>query len=236
MSNKIKISHNQWLSAGIKKGIVAQEKDGTYTLNKKAIAPAAAALFGTPLRSFITSGVAGALGSLFSKTSLTEKIQDWWRGGTETPEMLEILEQARDSFVKDVKPKLQGITARLDSNLADIEKEFQERIQTFAQRLNERGIGPAYQKGQELVAQEERIKRMLEAAKNAPKNTGDIKHLMTSGTASKAPAPQTSSQQAGSTGQSSTSPTQTTQPQSTQPTSRNPVIEDWTNANTSSSS
>lgn len=210
MSNKIKISHNQWLSAGVKKGIVLPEKDGTFTLKKEAIAPVAAALFGSPLRTFITSGVAGALGSLFKKTSLTEKIQDWWKGGTETPEMLESLVQARDSFVKDVKPKLQGITARLDSNLADIEKEFQERIQTFSQRLNEKGVGPAFQKGQELVDQEEKIRKMLEAAKNSPKNTNDVKHLMTSstakGTGSQAAAPATSSTPA-STPAASTQPT-----------------------------
>lgn len=210
MSNKIKISHNQWLSAGVKKGIVLPEKDGTFTLKKEAIAPVAAALFGSPLRTFITSGVAGALGSLFKKTSLTEKIQDWWKGGTETPEMLESLVQARDSFVKDVKPKLQGITARLDSNLADIEKEFQERIQTFSQRLNEKGVGPAFQKGQELVDQEEKIRKMLEAAKNSPNNTNDVQHLMTSsttkGTGSQAAAPATPSTPA-STPASSAQPT-----------------------------
>lgn len=225
MSNKIKISHNQWLSAGVKKGIVLPEKDGTFTLEKEAIAPVAAALFGTPLRTFITSGVAGALGSLFKKTSLTEKIQDWWKGGTETPEMLESLVQARDSFVKDVKPKLQGITARLDSNLADIEKEFQERIQTFSQRLNEKGVGPAFQKGQELVEQEERIRKMIEASKNAPKNTSDIQHLMSSSkgvqTSTATPASARTS-----TSSTTTSGSPAAQPANQPPTSPKNVIEE----------
>lgn len=216
MLNKIKISHNQWLSAGVKKGIVLPEKDGTFTLKKEAIAPVASALFGSPLRTFITSGVAGALGALFRKTSLTEKIQDWWKGGTETPEMLESLVQARDSFVKDVKPKLQGITARLDANLTDIEKEFQERIQTFSQRLNEKGIGPGFQKGQELVDQEEKTRKMLEAAKNVPNNINDVQHLITpstdKGTGYRSAAPTTSRTPASTSAASSQPTSQSSSP------------------------
>lgn len=190
MKNKnIKISQEQWLISGIKKGYVIAEDDGSFTLKKEAIGPllrsaptalsaiynGAKALLKRPNVLGALSGLGlGSMVNLFGKSGMTEAAQDWWKGGEETPEMLKALTDARDRFQQEVKSNLMGISDRLDSDLLRIEAKLNERIQTFSQRLAEKGMGPAYEQGKKLVQDEKDMNDMIEGAQKVPGNPSAI--------------------------------------------------------------
>jgi len=179
----IKISQTQWLASGIRKGYVTAEADGTFTLNKeaqlaynlgRAVGPAlgraGSALFGSALRAGLTGGAVGALASIFSKSNLLQSAQDWWSGGSETPEMLKALQDAQARFQQEVKSRLGGISDRLDNDLKNIDAKLSERIATISQRLTERGIGPAFEAGKKLLEEDELMNDMLIATGKEPIN------------------------------------------------------------------
>jgi hypothetical protein len=214
----IKISQTQWLASGIRKGYVIPEKDGTFTLNKeaqlaynlgKAVGPALAGagktFFGSALRSGLTGAGVGALASIFSKTNLLQSAQDWWKGGSETPEMLKALQNAQARFQQEVKSRLGGISDRLDNDLKNIDAKLSERIATISQRLTERGIGPAFEAGKRLLEEDELMNDMLIATGKSPTNyealtgktTGDqLPPAPTPAAAPSAPTPVVSTQPA----------------------------------------
>ena len=178
----IKISQNQWIASGIKKGYVIPEEDGTFTLKKEAIGaiiPAALTagkfLLSNPYtRSALMGAGLGSLTSLVGRSNLIQSTQDWWSGGSETPEMLKALQAAKGKLDQDVKSRLGGISTRLDSDLARLSAKIDERIATFTQRLTERGIGPAFEQGQKLLADDEAMANMQIAAQKPPANVGMI--------------------------------------------------------------
>lgn len=188
-NNKIKISQEQWLASGIRKGYVIAEDDGSFTLKKEAFAPllrAAPALsraFYSGAKALWSSGAVksalvgmglGSITNLFGRSGMKEAVQDWWQGGSETPEMLKALTDARDRFQQEVKSNLMGISDRLDSDLLRIEAKLNERIQTFSQRLAEKGMGPAYDQGKKLVQEEKDMLDMIEGAQQVPANPSAI--------------------------------------------------------------
>jgi hypothetical protein len=175
----IKISQTQWLASGIRKGYVTAEADGTFTLNKeaqlsynlgRAVGRAGSALFGSALRSGLTGAGVGALASIFSKSNLLQSAQDWWSGGSETPEMLKALQDAQARFQQEVKSRLNGISDRLDNDLKNIDAKLSERIATISQRLTERGIGPAFEAGKKLLEEDDLMNDMLIATGKEPIN------------------------------------------------------------------
>ena len=180
--NMIKISQNQWIASGIKKGYVIPEEDGTFTLKKEALGaliPAALNagkfLLSNPYtRSALMGAGLGSLTSLVGRSNLIQSTQDWWSGGSETPEMLKALQAAKGKLDQDVKSRLGGISTRLDSDLARLSAKIDERIATFTQRLTERGIGPAFEQGQKLLADDEAMANMQIAAQKPPANVGMI--------------------------------------------------------------
>lgn len=176
MENKvIKISHEQWLASGIRKGYVNPEDDGTFTLKKEAflgsLVGVGAKLLANPyVRSGLIGGGLGAITNLVGRSNLIQAAQDWWKGGSETPEMLKALQDAKGRLEQEVMPNLLGISDRLDADLRRIQDKINERIQTFSQRLTERGLGPAFEKGQQMVMDEQMMNEMMIAAQTPPTN------------------------------------------------------------------
>ena len=198
----IKISQTQWLASGIRKGYVLPEADGTFTLTKqaqlaynlgRAVGPALGragnTLFGSALRSGLTGAGVGALASIFSKSNLLQSAQDWWSGGSETPEMLKALQDAQARFQQEVKPRLNGISDRLDNDLKNIDAKLSERISTISQRLTERGIGPAFEAGKKLLEEDELMNDMLIATGKEPTNYEALTGKTTGQQLSPAPTP-----------------------------------------------
>jgi len=190
----IKISQTQWLASGIEKGYIKAEDDGTFTLNKKAqLASALRAGVGAALKNpYVRSGLIGAgiggLASLVGRSNLIEAARDWWSSGKETPEMLKSLQEAKARFEQDVAGRLSGISDRLDSNIQSVREKLDERIATFTQRLSERGLGPAFEKGQQLLADDEMMDNMMLAAQQPPVNSDTIAGLIR-GSSRSTPAP-----------------------------------------------
>ena len=197
----IKISQTQWLASGIEKGYVKAEEDGTFTLNKKAQLAnalrrglgAVNKAVGPSLKNpYVRSGLIGAglgsLASLVGRSNLIQAAQDWWSGGKETPEMLKSLQEAKARFEQDVAGRLAGISDRLDNNIQSVREKLDERIATFTQRLGERGLGPAFEKGQQLLADDQMTDEMMLAAQKPPVNSDTIAGLIR-GSSGSTPAP-----------------------------------------------
>ena len=197
----IKISQTQWLASGIEKGYVKAEEDGTFTLNKeaqlaRALGRAVGAVgkaVGPSLKNpYVRSGLIGAglgsLASLVGRSNLIQAAQDWWSGGKETPEMLKSLQEAKARFEQDVAGRLAGISDRLDNNIQSVREKLDERIATFTQRLGERGLGPAFEKGQQLLADDQMTDEMMLAAQKPPVNSDTIAGLIR-GSSGSTPAP-----------------------------------------------
>ena len=197
----IKISQTQWLASGIEKGYVKAEEDGTFTLNKeaqlaRALGRAVGAVgkaVGPSLKNpYVRSGLIGAglgsLASLVGRSNLIQAAQDWWSGGKETPEMLKSLQEAKARFEQDVAGRLAGISDRLDNNIQSVREKLDERIATFTQRLSERGLGPAFEKGQQLLADDQMTDEMMLAAQKPPVNSDTIAGLIR-GSSGSTPAP-----------------------------------------------
>ena len=197
----IKISQTQWLASGIEKGYVKAEEDGTFTLNKEAQLAnalrrglgAVGKAVGPSLKNpYVRSGLIGAglgsLASLVGRSNLIQAAQDWWSGGKETPEMLKSLQEAKARFEQDVAGRLAGISDRLDNNIQSVREKLDERIATFTQRLGERGLGPAFEKGQQLLADDQMTDEMMLAAQKPPVNSDTIAGLIR-GSSGSTPAP-----------------------------------------------
>lgn len=175
MKNNIKISQTSWLAAGIKKGIVKPEEDGSFTLNKEALGPAlvVTSLFGNALRTFATTVVAGGLVSLWQKGNVTSKIKDWWNKGEVTPEMYIQLKSNQKAF-EESKGLLYGTTDRLDAQLDEVSRLFEEKLNEFGQILDEKGIGPAQMRARQIVLNKE----MKDATQKAPGNMDVVKSIL----------------------------------------------------------
>jgi hypothetical protein len=200
MTNKIKISKNQWLVAGVKKGYLEPNDDGTFTLKKEAIASlgtALAPLVSTNLRAGLSGAVVGGLGSLLKNTTLIERAKDWWNSGKETPEMLQSLMNARDQYDKNIKQLLNRdsspVSERLSQTLNAWRKHLDTTIQKITQSLTERGIGPAQMTGQKMLEDEKMLEAMRRAAQMPPHNPSDIsQHLQSQSTSTSTSAKPTS--------------------------------------------
>ncbi len=194
MTNKIKISKNQWLVAGVKKGYLEPNDDGTFTLKKEAIAAlgtALAPLVSTGLRAGLSGAAVGGLGSLLKNTTLIERAKDWWNSGKETPEMLQSLMNARDQYDRNIKQLLNRdsspVSERLSQTLNAWRKHLDTTIQKITQSLTERGMGPAQMTGQRLLENEKMLEAMRRAAQMPPHNASEIsQHLQSQSTSTSA--------------------------------------------------
>jgi hypothetical protein len=69
-----------------------------------------------------------------------------------------------------------------------VREKLDERIATFTQRLSERGLGPAFEKGQQLLADDQMTDEMMLAAQKPPVNSDTIVGLIR-GSSGSTPAP-----------------------------------------------
>lgn len=168
----IKISKTQWISSGIKRGHIIPKDNGSFTLSKKAqwgaLAAAGAKILGSKALSAGLGGGVGVLGGILQNTNILQSAQDWWSGGSETPEMLKQLQEFKGRFDQEVKGRLGGISDRLDKDMERISAKIDERIATFTERLNAKGVGPAQQAGQKLLDEDELMANMAIAAQKPP--------------------------------------------------------------------
>lgn len=187
MKNTVKISKNQWIVAGVKKGYLEPNDDGTFTLQKEAIA-ALAPLVSTPLRAGLAGAAVGGIGSLLRNTTLIERAKDWWNSGKETPEMLQSLMNARDQYDRQIKRLINmesnPVSERLSQALNAWRKHLDSTIQNITKSLTERGMGPAQMAGQKMLEDERSLEAMRRAAQSPPHNQSDIsQHLKGTSTA-----------------------------------------------------